>query len=247
MKKNYSFEDFIEIMKRLTSENGCPWDKVQTHESLRRYLIEESYEAIDAIDRNDKENLCEELGDVLLQVIFHSIIAEKNSDFDINDVISTVSEKMIRRHPHVFADKDAETADEVLTNWEEIKKKEKGYSDVTDTLKSIPKSLPALMRAEKVQSKAVKNGFEIENIDIEIDRIEKELAELKKEITVNNSRQMEQIGNLLFSVVNISRILKINPEFALTNAAEKFINRFEYIENALTERDKDISADVPKK
>lgn len=244
MEKKYSLDDFIGIMRKLISEDGCPWDKVQTHESLRRYLIEESYEAIDAINNNDKENLCEELGDVLLQVVFHSLIAEKNSDFSFDDVINGVSEKMIRRHPHIFANENAETAQEVLKNWDEIKKVEKNYSSVTDTLKSVPKSFPALMRAEKVQNKAAKVGFDFEEVSQTIDKLEEEIAELKAELnktTVKECKIMEEYGDLLFAATNISRFLKINPEFALTNATEKFINRFEYIENALNSKGKEIS------
>lgn len=242
MKKNYSLEDFIGIMRRLIAEDGCPWDKVQTHESLRRYLIEESYEVIDAINNNDKENLCEELGDVLLQVVFHSLIAEKNSDFSFNEVINGVSEKMIRRHPHIFAEENAETAQEVLKNWEEIKKVEKNYTSVTETLKSVPNSLPALMRAEKVQNKAAKVGFDFENVYQALEKLEEEIIELKEEINGKECKIMEEYGDLLFAATNISRFLKINPEFALTNATEKFINRFEYIENALTSQGKELSS-----
>lgn len=242
MDKKYNFEDFVNIMKRLISDDGCPWDKIQTHKTLRRYLIEESYEVIDAINNDNKANLCEELGDVLLQVVFHSIIAEKNSEFKLDDVINDVSEKMIRRHPHIFSDSNAENADDVLYNWEEIKKKEKNYTTVTDTLKSVPKSLPSLMRAEKVQNKAAKVGFDFENVPETIEKLEEEILELKKEINGNRCKIMEEYGDLLFSAVNISRFLKINPEFALTNATEKFINRFEYIENALKSDCKEISS-----
>lgn len=242
MEKNYSLEDFIGIMRRLIAEDGCPWDKVQTHESLRRYLIEESYEVIDAINNNDKENLCEELGDVLLQVVFHSLIAEKNSDFSFNEVINGVSEKMIRRHPHIFAQENAETPQEVLKNWEEIKKVEKNYTSVTETLKSVPHSLPALMRAEKVQNKAAKIGFDFENVYQALEKLEEEIGELKEEINGKECKIMEEYGDLLFAATNISRFLKINPEFALTNATEKFINRFEYIESALASQGKELSS-----
>lgn len=241
MNKNYSLEDFKNIMRKLISDDGCPWDKIQTHESLKRYLIEESYEVIDAIDNNDNDNLCEELGDVLLQVVFHSAIAEKKGEFTFSDVINGVSEKMIRRHPHIFDDADAENAQDVLDNWDEIKKKEKNYMSVTDTLKSVPRAFPSLMRAEKVQNKAAKVGFDFENVEQVLDKLEEEIGELKEEINGNKCKIMEEYGDLLFAATNISRFLKINPEFALTNATEKFINRFEYIESALIAKGSDMS------
>jgi len=231
MKDKYSFEEFINIIETLLGENGCPWDREQTHQSLKQNLIEESYEVIDAIDNNDMPNLCEELGDVLLQIIFHSQLAQKEGHFDINDVITKISQKMILRHPHVFSDVKAETSEEVLKNWDEIKKEEKGYSNTTDTLKSVPKSLPALIRAFKVQNKAAKVGFDFDNIQQVYDKVYEELNELKIAYKSGNEKDIiDEFGDVLFSLVNISRFLNINPEFALTNAVEKFINRFEYIE-----------------
>ncbi len=231
MDKNYNFEDFINIMKKLIADDGCPWDRIQTHESLRRYLIEESYEVIEAINNNNSENLCEELGDVLLQVVFHSLIAEKNSEFLLDDVINEVSKKMIRRHPHIFADSSAKDAEEVLVNWDEIKKKEKNYTRTEDILKAVPKALPALMRAEKVQDKAYKAGFGLDGILACINEIERNIDSIKSKIDSNCDEIFEDYGNLLFCAANISRFLKINPEFALTNATEKFINRFGHIED----------------
>lgn len=227
----YNFEDFIGIMEKLIAPDGCPWDRVQTHESLKRYMIEECYEAVEAINNRDSENLCEELGDVLLQVVFHALLAKKEGLFDINDVIDGVSKKMINRHRHIFGDVSANTPEEVLKSWDEIKKEEKGYTTATQQLKSIPKSLPALIRAEKILSKAEKNGARQADTDEEWNQALKLIEELKEEKNMINEEKMDKIGNLFLIITNISRKNKINPEFALTNASETYINRFEYIEN----------------
>lgn len=231
-KKQYTFSDFVNIMERLTAPDGCPWDRVQTHESLKRYMIEECYEAVDAINNKDSGNLCEELGDVMLQVVFHSILAKNEGRFDINDVISGISDKMINRHRHIFGDVTANTPEEVLKSWEEIKKEEKGYESETAQLKSIPKSLPALMRCEKVLGKAEKlrgGGLDMEDLHL---KVEEALEELKGCKNMSEEEKMDKIGKILFLITNISRKNEINPEFALTNAVETYINRFECIENA---------------
>ena len=231
-KKQYTFSDFVNIMERLTAPDGCPWDRVQTHESLKRYMIEECYEAVDAINNKDSGNLCEELGDVMLQVVFHSILAKNEGRFDINDVISGISYKMINRHRHIFGDVTANTPEEVLKSWEEIKKEEKGYESETAQLKSIPKSLPALMRCEKVLGKAEKlrgGGLDMEDLHL---KAEEALEELKGCKNMSEEEKMDKIGKILFLITNISRKNEINPEFALTNAVETYINRFECIENA---------------
>ncbi len=228
-KETYSFEDFKKIMEILTGENGCPWDKIQTHETLKQYLIEECYEVIEAIDKKDDKNFCEELGDVLLQVVFHSIIAEGEKRFSLSDVIDGVSKKMIYRHPHIFSDTSAETPEKVLQNWEELKRKEKGYKTPSETLKSIPKNLPALMRAEKVLKKA-----ETSENDLSLTEILDELKSVLNNIdtmSIDDNKYCECIiGEILIKTVKISNFLKINSEFALTNAVEKFINKFEYID-----------------
>lgn len=231
MDKKYTFADFIAIMERLIAPDGCPWDRIQTHESLKRYLIEECYETIDAIDNNDSENLCEELGDVMLQVVFHCVLAKKEGLFDIDDVISAVSEKMINRHRHIFGDVSADTPDEVLKSWEEIKKEEKGYKSKTAQLKSVPKSLPALMRCEKVVGKAEKLFDNNTNTDDLYIKAEYALKQLKECENASETEKMDKIGKILLLITNISRKNKINPEFALTNAVETYINRFECIEN----------------
>lgn len=229
--KKFTFEDFTDIMERLIAPDGCPWDRVQTHESLKRYMIEECYEATEAIDNNDSENLCEELGDVLLQVVFHSVLAKKEGVFDIDDVISAVSEKMINRHRHIFGDTEADTPDEVIKSWDEIKKEEKGYKTKTEQLRSVPKSLPALMRCEKVISKAEKLKDNNINVDILYTEAENLLKELKEGANEPVSAKMDKIGRILLVIANISRKNEINPEFALTNAVETYINKFECAEN----------------
>jgi tetrapyrrole methylase family protein/MazG family protein len=230
--KKYSFEDFIGIMERLIAPDGCPWDRVQTHESLKRYMLEECYEAMEAIDNNDSENLCEELGDVMLQVVFHAILAKKEGTFDIEDVISGVSRKMINRHRHIFGDVVAETPEAVLKSWDEIKKEEKGYESKTAQLRSVPKSLPALLRSEKVIGKAEKLGQKADKVDMLCDEAINCLESLKVAENTEKSEKLDKIGKILLLVANISRKNEINPEFALTNALETYINRFEYVENA---------------
>ncbi|MCX7746342.1 MAG: nucleoside triphosphate pyrophosphohydrolase [Clostridia bacterium] len=231
LKERYSFSDLVDIMKLLRSENGCPWDREQTHESLKRYLIEETYEVLEVIDLNDKKRLCEELGDLLLQIVFHAQIGAEEKTFDMEDVITGISRKMVLRHTHVFGNDIAKTADDVVDNWEAIKKKEKGIQNQTGVLKDVPSNLPALMRSFKVQQKAAQIGFDWDNIEDVFKKVEEELNELKD---VYNSKNMERItdemGDVLFSLVNLSRFLKVQPELALTSTINKFIKRFEYVE-----------------
>jgi len=231
-KTKYTFEDLIEIMKMLRSENGCPWDREQTHESLKKYLIEEAYEVLEAIDSGEKHKMCEELGDLLLQVVFHSQIALENGSFCMDDVIDGICKKLIMRHSHVFGNDNANTADDVMTFWEANKKKEKNYKTQTDVLKSVPANLPALMRSYKVQQKASDAGFDWDDIKDAILKLYEEIAELQN---VYKSKDMEiitdEVGDVLFSVVNVCRFLKVQPEIALSKTTEKFIKRFEFIEN----------------
>ena len=225
------FDKFVDIIRTLRSENGCPWDREQTHESLRQNLIEESYEVVESIDNNDMANLREELGDVLLQVVMHSVMAEEDKDFTIEDVIAEVSEKMIRRHPHVFGDVEAETSEEVLKNWDAIKKEEKKEKTLGESMIRIPKSLPANLRAEKAQKKAAKIGFDFADYEEALGKVYEELKELEEARETGSADQIEEeFGDLLFSMVNLSRFLQINAENSLTNATNKFINRFVSIE-----------------
>lgn len=241
MEKKYTYEDFIAIVSRLRSPDGCPWDKVQTHDSLKKCILEETYEVIDAIDNQDMENLCEELGDVLLQVVFHSQIEKETGRFTMEDVVDGISKKMISRHPHIFSDTSVDTPEEVLQNWEEIKKKEKGCTSQTEVLNRIPKSLPALIRAQKVQSKAKDAGFDFTHLEQVLDKISEEAQELKEALSLSEEKKEEEFGDLLFSIVNLSRFLQLNAEFALTKATEKFINRFGYVEKSVLSQGKKIS------
>ena len=236
------FDKFIDIIKTLRSENGCPWDREQTHESLRQNLIEESYEVVESIDNQDMANLREELGDVLLQIVFHSLIAEEEKAFTMEEVIEEISEKMVRRHPHVFADVSAETSEEVLKNWDEIKKTEKNEKTLGESMVRIPKALPANIRAEKVQKKAAKVGFDFADYEEVLGKVYEELKELEEAREKGSICEVEEeFGDLMFSIVNLSRFLKINAENSLTNATNKFINRFVSIELLAARENKRLS------
>lgn len=230
-KSKYGFEDLRKVMDILRSEGGCPWDREQTHESLKEGTLEECYEVVEAIDKKDYANLKEELGDLLLHVVFHSKIAEQNNEFNLDTVIHELVAKLIRRHPHVFADVKADSADEVVETWGEVKQKEHQYTSYADKLVQIPKAMPALMRAYKVQKKAAKVGFDFPDWKTAYNKIYEEIQEFESEILENKTEKIEEeYGDLLFSLVNVSRFFQINPEISLTNATEKFINRFKGIE-----------------
>ncbi|TCT13054.1 tetrapyrrole methylase family protein/MazG family protein [Natranaerovirga pectinivora] len=241
-KKKYSFNDFRKIIEILRSKEGCPWDREQTHDSLRENLLEESYEVIDAINNNDVENLSEELGDLFLQVMMHSQIASEENHFTIEEVIHKISEKMIRRHPHIFGEDQLETTEEVMDRWDHIKKIEKKSDTTTEEIRNIPKALPALVRAYKVQKKAKKVGFDFDNIEDVMGKVDEELSEFKEAVSMGKKKEIdEEFGDLLFSMVNLSRFFRLNAEFSLTNAIEKFINRFEGVENLALKEGKTLS------
>lgn len=232
-KEKYAFQDLVDIIEYLRSDNGCPWDREQTHSSMIESLIEESYEVIDAIEKKDEKNLCEELGDLLLHVLFHAQIEKEKQVFNIEEVIDGICKKLIFRHPHVFGESKVDGSEEVLNNWDELKKIEKQYNSHTEILEKIPQKLPALMRAYKIQKKAAKVGFDWEDKEGAIAKSKEEWEEVME--AVNNGEEkeiIEEIGDLIFSIVNLSRFLKVNPEIALTKTIEKFINRFRYIENS---------------
>lgn len=234
-------ERLLDIVNILRGENGCPWDREQSHESLKQNLIEEAYEVIDAIDQKSSEGLEEELGDVLLQVVFHAQISKEEKDFDFQDVVRRICEKLIFRHPHIFGDVKAETSQEVLTNWEKIKKVEKGMSSQTEVLEAIPNCLPALMRAFKVQKKAGDVGFDWSRIEAVMEKVVEEWNELKEVYSLaNRDRIIEELGDLLFSIVNLARFLKIQPEMALGQTTEKFISRFSYMEKKAQKQNKSL-------
>lgn len=221
-----AMEGLLKVMDKLLSPQGCPWDREQTHESLVRYLIEESYEVIEAIKEKNMEKLQEELGDVLLQVVFHAALAQREGYFTFADVARTVQEKMIRRHPHVFADMNLKTSDDVMEHWEGFKKKE----GKTRVLEGIPVMLPALLRAEKLQYKASRVGFDWPEIQGALDKLKEEMEELAQ---AQGPGVEEEIGDLLFALVNVARMKGVEPEQALQKSNDKFVRRFNYIEDAL--------------
>lgn len=243
--KQYTIEDLKNIIVTLRGENGCPWDKVQTHQSIKKDMIEECYEAIDALDSGDDHAFANELGDVLLQVVFHSRLAEERGAFSMDDVINEICNKLITRHTHVFGADKATTAEEALGNWEKNKKKEKNLDTFTAMLKDVPHYLPALMRSAKVQKKAASAGFDWDNIDGVYDKVNEEIGELK-DAAANGEGIEEEYGDLLFSVVNLGRHLKLTPEIALSNATEKFIRRFEKMEEMARNDSKDLAELSPK-
>jgi tetrapyrrole methylase family protein / MazG family protein len=228
------FYKLREIISELRGPNGCPWDKEQTHESLKKYLIEETFEVVDAINREDDEHLVEELGDVLLQVMLHAQIGEDNGYFSIDDVIENISNKMVRRHPHVFSSETAANADEVVSLWEDIKRKEKETTEQS-LLDGVGYHIPNLIRAYELQKKAAKVGFDWEDIGPALAKVHEELDELKEELSNSDNHDfiMNEYGDILFALVNVARFLKIQPEEALFAANEKFKRRFQYIEEAV--------------
>lgn len=230
-KKKFNIDDLLEIMRDLRKPGGCPWDREQDHHSIRNDFIEETYEAIDAIDRESTVDMCEELGDVLLQVVFHSQIEAEKNGFDFQDVCDGICKKLIERHPHVFGEISVKNSREVLENWDTIKQKSKHQTTFTDTLKSVPMSFPALMRADKVQKRAKKAGFDWDNVKDASQKLDEELEEFKEALLENDGTHAEEeFGDLLFSMVNVSRFMGINSEKALHAATDKFINRFEKTE-----------------
>lgn len=236
-KDKYDINDLLEIMELLRSPGGCPWDAEQTHESIRNSFIEETYEVIEAINKNDRELLLEELGDVLLQVVFHAQMEKEKDSFDFSDVCDGICKKLVERHPHVFGSVNVENTDEVLKNWDDIKRKSKGQKTQGSSMEKIPRELPALMRAEKIQSKAKKAGFDWDEIDGALEALESEIKELKDAMKNGSFDEVDaEMGDVLFSCVNVSRFLKVDPELALTRSNEKFISRFLEVERLANER-----------
>lgn len=229
--QRFTLEEFKKIIAKLRAEDGCPWDRVQTHESLKDCMLEEAYETVDAINHNDKENLKEELGDMLLQIYLHAQISSEAGEFELEDVVDGIARKMLRRHPHVFGQAAAETAEEVLVNWDAIKKKEKGQKSVSEGLKGVAKALPANVRAAKVQKKAAAVGYDFASVDDVKAKVYEELHELESAMTSGNEEEIfKEFGDVMFSMVNLSRFLGVNAENSLTNATEKFINRLDNAE-----------------
>ncbi len=230
-KNEYTFDDLVSIIKILRAPNGCPWDAEQTHKSIRRDLLEETYELIEGIDKDDAEMMREELGDVLLQVVFHADIAESEDKFGISEVCNDICKKLIVRHPHVFGDVTVSGTDNVLANWDKIKRETKKQQSDTEVLRSITPSLPALMRADKLGKKARKMGFDFDDAPEAMTKVFEEAHEVNEAISNGTKEQVEEeFGDLLLSVVNAARLAGVDAEQALYNANEKFLSRFERVE-----------------
>ncbi|HLH05074.1 MAG TPA: nucleoside triphosphate pyrophosphohydrolase [Bryobacteraceae bacterium] len=229
------FEELVEIMARLRAPGGCPWDRKQTFDTIKTYLLEEAYEVMDAIDARDWPQLAEELGDLLLQPVFFAEMAREEGLFSIGDSLTAITEKLIRRHPHVFGDAQAKTAEEVLTRWDEIKRQEKnGGAKAESILDGVPRALPALMEANKIGHKVAKVGFEWPNVEGVFDKLREETEELREACARGDQEHIEhEIGDLLFNVVNLARHLKVDPEQALRKMNGRFRARFGYIERKI--------------
>ncbi|OGI06138.1 MAG: nucleoside triphosphate pyrophosphohydrolase [Candidatus Margulisbacteria bacterium GWF2_35_9] len=235
------YKELNEIVTKLLSPDGCPWDREQTHETLKNYLIEEAYEFVEAVEENDNSKMEEELGDILFHVVIHAAIAEKTNKFSLKSVTEKISEKMIRRHPHVFGDTQVSSVEEVWTNWDKIKRTETKKKDKESLLRSVPKNLPALLRAEKIQKRAARVGFDWDHINPVLDKIEEEMNELKEVVALNDKPKMiEEMGDYLFSIVNLCRKMDIDPEDALQMANKKFIQRFSSVEGKLIKNNKEM-------
>ena len=235
-KEKYDLNDFIHIIDVLRAPGGCPWDIKQTHESLKRNAVEEAYEVCDAIDEGSMDHLREELGDLLMQVIFHASIEKGRGGFDLDDVSDEAVKKLIHRHPHVFGDVKADTPDEVLANWDAIKRADRGQS-VAGAMEGIPRGLPGLMRSEKIQNKAAKVGFDWPEVSGAMDKLREEVGELQEGIDAGDVENIkEELGDVLFSAVNVARFYKLDSEELMHAACAKFLRRFRYLEEHAAER-----------
>lgn len=240
-KEKYDINDLLEVIRILRQPNGCPWDKEQTHKSIRKDFIEETYEVIEAINKEDTELLKEELGDVLMQVVFHAQIETEQGHFNFDDVCDGICKKMIIRHPHVFSDENAETSADVLVKWDAIKKKTKNQKTQSSVIESIPREFPALMRAQKVQKKAADVGFDWDDISGAFDKVYEETQEVKEALESGDKEAvLDEVGDLFFSCVNVARFAKVDSEEALTHTTEKFIKRFKIVESLALERGIDM-------
>ncbi len=238
-KEKYEIGDLLEIVRILRAPGGCPWDREQTHTSMRKNLIEETYEVADAIDLADADMLCEELGDLLLQIAMHAEIEKEDGVFSFSDVCDGICKKLIFRHPHVFGEVSAETTGQVLNNWEALKSEEKGIDSMSQQIDSVPKSFPAVMRAAKVQKRVARYGFCYPNAQAAIKDMESELAELKQAMNTDTNIE-EEVGDVLFSAVNVARMLDIDAEEALSKSTQKFITRIKTVETLANDNGKDL-------
>lgn len=242
-KNFYGYEDFLKVMRLLRAPGGCPWDAEQTHASIRRNFLEETYEVLDALDRDDAHDMCEELGDVLMQVAFHAVIEEERDRFTMADVVNGVTQKLVYRHPHVFGTTKVENSDEVLINWETLKRKEKGQASTADAVEAVPHTLPSLWRAEKIQKKTAKAGFDYPNALSALDKLEEEVRELRAALESGQEADtphgiLEELGDALFITAKIAQMSGVDPEEALHRACDKFDARFRLVE---TSADKPLS------
>lgn len=240
-KDNYNIEDLLRIMEILRGPGGCPWDAEQTHESIKKDLIEETYEVIEAINKQNPVMLQEELGDLLMQVVFHSRLSQEAGEFAFAEVCDGICKKLIERHPHVFGEVSVSDTDEVLSNWDAIKRRSKEHVTTTQAIDSVPRELPALMRSAKIQHKAAKAGFDWPDIAGAMDKIPEETQELKQAIASGDQAAVtDELGDLLFAVVNVSRFVHVDAEEALTAATDKFRNRFAAVETLANQRGIDM-------
>ena len=237
-KPQYDWEDFLEIMRLLRAPGGCPWDAEQTHQSIRRNFLEETYEVLDALDRDDPHAMREELGDVLMQVVFHAQIEKEQGRFTMDDVVNEIAQKMVYRHPHVFGGTmQADTSEQVLVNWEVLKRREKDQRSTADAIEAIPHTLPALWRAEKTQSKAAKAGFDWDGTMGALEKLEEEVRELRAALEAGKSVDdphgiREEVGDTLFMAAKVAQSFQVDPEDALHRACDKFDARFRLVEEA---------------
>ena len=239
-KQQYGYEDLLEIIRLLRSEGGCPWDKAQTHQSIRRGLLEEAYEAAEAIDNDDPVLLKEELGDVLMQVVFHADIESDAGRFTIDDVCDGVVKKLLFRHPHVFGSACEDSPESVLVSWDKLKRQEKGQKTVADSMDSVARSLPGLWRAEKLQNKAASAGFEWPDVQGALDKLEEEVGELRRAVEEGGDVP-EELGDVLFAAVKVGRFCACDPEDAVNGTCEKFIRRFRAVENGAAAQGREVS------
>lgn len=240
--KRYSFEDLIRIMARLRAPDGCPWDREQTHQSIKDCLLEETYEFLEAVEDGSIPHMREELGDLLLQVVFHAQMASESDHYDIQDVIHELSDKLVRRHPHVFGEVDVKNSDEVVVNWEAIKNSEKGKESRKSRMDGIPHTYPALLKAKKLQVRAAKDGFDWPDAAPIWEKLEEEIGEVKEALTENDADHLEEeVGDLFFVAVNLARKLGVDPEIALQRANRKFDTRYRAMEALAESRGRKMS------
>ena len=239
-KPQYGYEDLLEIIRLLRSEDGCPWDKAQTHQSIRRGLLEEAYEAAEAIDNDDPALLKEELGDVLMQVVFHADIESDAGRFTIDDVCDGVVKKLLFRHPHVFGSQREDSPESVPVSWDKLKRQEKGQKTVADSMDSVARSLPGLWRAEKLQNKAASAGFEWPDVQGALDKLEEEVGELRRAVE-DGGNVPDELGDVLFAAVKVGRFCGCDPEDAVNGTCEKFIRRFRAVENGAAAQGREVS------